>query len=99
VDGDGGDDLLLCDDRRHQLTAMLRQPTAAGGAAKLERSVTWKVFDDRKYPYDGGESQEMVTEPRWVAGLDADGDGEHDLALVSQDRLLLYLGKDAEEKP
>jgi hypothetical protein len=99
VDGDGGDDLLLCDDRRHQLTAMLRQPSAAGGAAKLERSVTWKVFDDRKYPYDGGESQEMVTEPRWVAGLDADGDGVHDLALVSQDRLLLYLGKDAEEKP
>lgn len=94
VDGDGGDDLLLCDDRRHQLTAMLRQPSASAGAAKLERSVTWKVFDDRKYPYDGGESQEMVTEPRWVAGLDADGDGVHDLAIVSQDRLLIYLGRD-----
>lgn len=96
VDGDGGDDLLLCDDRRHQLTAMLRKPVPQG-AARLERSVTWKVFDDRKYPYDGGESQEMVTEPRWVAGLDADADGAHDLALVSQDRLLLYLGRDAVE--
>jgi len=98
VDGDGGDDLLLCDDRRHQLTAMLRRPAALEGAAKLERSVTWRVFDDRKYPYDGGESQEMVAEPRWVAGLDADGDGARDLALVSQDRLLLYLGRDAMDR-
>jgi hypothetical protein len=95
VDGDGGDDLLLCDDRRHQLTAMLRQPSASAGAAKLERSVTWKVFDDRKYPYDGGDSRELVSEPRWVAGLDADGDGVHDLAVVSQDRLIIYLGRDA----
>ena len=100
LDGDGGDDLLLCDDRRHQLTALMRQPAGAGAAAKLERSVSWKVFDDRKYPYDGGESQEMVSEPRWVAGLDADADGVHDLALVSQDRLLIYVGRDpGEESP
>jgi hypothetical protein len=57
--------------------------------------VTWKVFDDRKYPYDGGDSRELVSEPRWVAGLDADGDGVHDLAVVSQDRLIVYLGRDA----
>jgi hypothetical protein len=95
VDGDGGDDLLLCDDRRHQLTALLRRPAGSSSPAKLERSVTWKVFDDRKYPYDGGDSRELVSEPRWVAGLDADGDGVHDLAVVSQDRLIVYLGRDA----
>jgi hypothetical protein len=36
-----------------------------------------------------------VSEPRWVAGLEADGDGVHDLAVVSQDRLIIYLGRDA----
>ncbi len=94
IDGDGGDDLLLCDDRRHQLTAMLRKPSDEGKAASLERSVTWRVFDDRKYPYDGGDSSEMVSEPRRGIGLDADGDGVRDLVLVSQDRLVIYMGRD-----
>ena len=88
LDGDGGDDVALCDDRRHELTALLRGPEG------LRRSVTWKVFEDRKYPYDGGESRDLEAEPRRIAGLDADGDGVRDLVLVSQDRLLVYLGKD-----
>jgi len=88
IDGDGGDDVALCDDRRHELTALVR------GAEGLRRSVTWKVFEDRKYPYDGGESRDLEAEPRRIAGLDADGDGARDLVLVSQDRLLIYLGKD-----
>lgn len=88
LDGDGNEDALLCDDRKHQLTALLR--TAEG----LQRSVTWTVFEDRKYPYDGGESKDLVAEPRRVAGLDADGDRKRDLVMVSQDRLVVYLGKD-----
>jgi hypothetical protein len=95
IDGDGGEDVLLCDDRRHQLTAMLRKPAADGGPARLERSVTWKVFEDRKYPYDGGDSKNLVSEPVAVAGLDADADGARDLAIVSQDRLIIYLGGDS----
>ncbi|MFM9010574.1 MAG: FG-GAP repeat domain-containing protein [Planctomycetota bacterium] len=97
LDGDGGDDVTLCDDRKHQLTAMLRRPEG------LQRSVTWKVFEDRKYPYDGGESKDMVPEPRRIAGLDADGDGGRDLAMASQDRLVIYLaedgGQESEAKP
>jgi hypothetical protein len=54
------------------------------------------VFEDRKYPYDGGESRDMVAEPRRLAALDADGDGVRDLAMVSQDRLVVYLGRDGE---
>ena len=88
LDGDGIDDVVLCDDRRHELTALVR--TEAG----LERSVSWRVFDDRKYPYDGGESKDLVSEPRLVVALDADGDDARDLVLVSQDRLLIYLGRD-----
>jgi hypothetical protein len=94
IDGDGGQDLLLCDDRRHQLTAVLRRPAAEGAAADLERSVTWQVFEDRKYPYDGGDSRELVPEPRQVAGFNADGDDARDLAVISQDRLVIYLGRD-----
>jgi hypothetical protein len=88
LDGDASEDVALCDDRKHQLTAMLRGPES------LRRSVTWKVFEDRKYPYDGGESKDLVPEPRRIAGLDADGDGRRDLAMVSQDRLVIYLGND-----
>ena len=98
VDGDGGQDVLLCDDRRHQLTAVLRRTPTDGGPAKLERSVTWKVFEDRKYPYDGGDSQDLVAEPATVVGLDADADGARDLAIVSQDRLVIYLGREQEEQ-
>jgi hypothetical protein len=90
MDGDGNDDVALCDDRKHQLTALVRTP------AGLDRSVSWKVFDDRKYPYDGGESKDLTSEPRIIAGLDADGDEARDLVLVSQDRLLIYLGNDPE---
>ncbi|MFM7108329.1 MAG: hypothetical protein ACKOZU_06965 [Planctomycetaceae bacterium] len=88
LDGDGADDAALCDDRRHELTALLR--TGEG----LQRSVGWRVFDDRKYPYDGGDSKDLVPEPRRIAGLDADGDRARDLAMVSQDRLVIYLGRD-----
>ncbi|MFM7244366.1 MAG: FG-GAP repeat domain-containing protein [Planctomycetaceae bacterium] len=91
VDGDRSDDITLCDDRKHQLTALLRRPEG------LQRSVTWKVFEDRKYPYDGGESKDMVPEPRRIAGLDADADGDRDLAMISQDRLVVYLS--AEDRP
>jgi hypothetical protein len=39
----------------------------------------------------------MVPEPRRIAGLDADGDGGRDLAMISQDRLVIYLS--AEDRP
>jgi hypothetical protein len=88
LDGDGSQDVALCDDRKHQLTALLRTPDA------LQRSVSWKVFEDRKYPYDGGESKDLVAEPRRIAGFNADGDAARDLVMISQDRLVVYLGKD-----
>ena len=89
IDGDGADDAALCDDRKHELTALLRTPEG------LQRSVSWRVFDDRKYPYGGGDSKDLVAEPRRIAGMNADGDGAHDLAMISQDRLVIYLGRDA----
>jgi hypothetical protein len=40
-----------------------------------------------------------VAEPRRLAGLDADGDGARDLAMICQDRLVIYLGRDAGAPP
>ncbi len=94
LDGDGNEDVALCDDRKHQLTALLRAADMT-----LQRSVTWKVFEDRKYPYDGGDSKDLVAEPRRIAGLNADGDAARDLVMVSQDRLVIYLGQDPLASP
>lgn len=91
LNGDGTDEALLCDDRRHTLSALER----VGG--ELRPLVSWQVFEDQTYPYGGGESGEAtVAEPRVVVGFDADGDDHRDLALLSQDRLLIYLGREVQ---
>ncbi|MEM9914384.1 MAG: VCBS repeat-containing protein [Planctomycetota bacterium] len=88
VDGDGRDDALLADDIRHQLTAM-----TLGDDGQLEPLLSWPVFEDIAYPYGGG-GDNQVREPRSVVALDLDGDGGQDLALLSHDRLLIYLARE-----
>jgi len=93
VDGDGADEVIISDDKRHQITA-LRQ-TDDG----LKPMISWPVYEDSAYPYGQSEEQ-TVTEPRAVLGLDLDGDGRQDLAMLCHDRLLIYLGRtDAKEAP
>jgi hypothetical protein len=86
--GDGVDEVVLTDDRRHQLTALVREKDS------LKSNMTWQVFEDQKYPYGDGGERGLVPEPRRLVGLNADGDEVRDLALISQDRLILYIGKD-----
>jgi hypothetical protein len=87
VTGDGQDEIILTDDRRHQLTVLERTDK------ELKSLLSWQVFEDVSYPY-GGQGDSLVTEPRAVLGLDADGDGLQDLVLLSQDRLLIYMAND-----
>jgi hypothetical protein len=87
--GDGQDDVIFSDDRRHQLTLLTR------GEKKLEPLLSWPVFEDQAYPYGDNGRGGQVAEPRTVVALDADGDGRRDLAMLCQDRLLIYLAKDA----
>lgn len=87
VTGDGQDDVVLCDDLKHQLTVLGR------GEKGLEPLLSWTVFEDRTYPY-GGQQGAQTAEPRAIAGFDADGDSHQDLALLCQDRLLIYLAKE-----
>jgi hypothetical protein len=89
VDGDGVADALLCDDRRHQLTLLTRQPDGS-----FKALLSWPVFENKAYPYGGpGGDGRSESEPRAVAGLDFDGDGRRDLALLCHDRLLIYLAR------
>lgn len=87
VTGDGIDDVVISDDHRHQLTVLAR--TEEG----LKPLLSWPVFEDKTYPYGGVEGS-LVPEPRVVLGLNADGDGHRDLALLCHDRLLLYLARE-----
>jgi hypothetical protein len=85
--GDGIAEVVLCDDRRHQLTVLERTET------KLEPRLSWPVFEDQTYPY-GGTQHNLVSEPRLIVGLNADGDGQQDAALLCHDRLLFYMARE-----
>ncbi|MAE67162.1 MAG: hypothetical protein CMJ18_23115, partial [Phycisphaeraceae bacterium] len=84
--GNGRDEVLLYDHRRHHLTVL--RATADG----LKPAISWPVFEDRKYPY-GGDEAPVIAEPRVVLALDIDGDARQDLALACHDRLVIYLGQ------
>ncbi len=90
VTGDGADELLLADDKRHELTLLDED------GEELVPRLSWVVFEDRAYPY-GYSSETTVSEPRVVVGCDLDGDDHRDLAMLCHDRLLIYLGR--EETP
>lgn len=85
--GDGIAEVVLCDDRRHQLTVLQRTET------KLEPRLSWPVFEDQTYPY-GGTQHNLVAEPRLIVGLIADGDNRQDAALLCHDRLLFYMARE-----
>ena len=85
--GDGVDEVILCDDKRHQLTVLERTET------KLEPRLSWPVFEDQTYPYSHGQHS-LVAEPRVIVGLNADGDGHQDAALLCHDRLLFYMARE-----
>jgi len=87
VDGDGKDELLLFDDEEHRIMVF------GDRDGKLEPQIAWQVFDDKSYPYGDGHGGTSA-EPRAVLGLDLDGDGHQDLALLCQDRLLIYLARE-----
>lgn len=84
---DGREDLLLCDDDKHKLsTTLLSDGT-------IEVDATWPVFEDMSYPYSDYE-ENLIQEPRSACGLDMDGDGHPELALLCHDRLIIYLGRE-----
>lgn len=90
IDGDGHEELLLFDDMDHRITAL------ADVEGALKPKLAWPVFDDKVYPY-GDDYESLVHEPRAALALDVDGDHHQDLALLSHDRLLIYLAREEEK--
>ncbi|HBE67729.1 MAG TPA: hypothetical protein DDW52_06225 [Planctomycetaceae bacterium] len=86
---DGREDLLLCDDDKHKLS------TTVLSGSTIEVDATWPVFEDMSYPYSDYE-ENLIQEPRSACGLDMDGDGHPELALLCHDRLIIYLGRETE---
>lgn len=88
ITGDGREEIIVTDDARHQLTVLARKSEA------FEPLISWPVYEDRAYPYGGGGSRQTESEPRSLVGLDIDGDGRQDLAMLCHDRLLIYLARE-----
>jgi hypothetical protein len=89
--GDGRQEVIFSDDRRHHLTALTL------GEEGLSPLISWQVFEDRSYPYGVSEGRNTtVEEPRALVGMDINGDGRQDLAMLSHDRLVIYLARENE---
>lgn len=88
VDGNGIDEAAAVDYRNHTVTIYQQNDNT------FTEMISWKVFDDEKYPY-GEQSSNVNTNPYQMFALDFDGDQKQDLVLASHDRLVIYL---AEEK-
>ncbi len=87
IDRDGYDDLVLYDQLQHRLTVLGEQK------GTLLPKIAWPVFDDKVYPYSN-KSDNLVKEPRAVLAADFDGDSLQDLAILSHDRLVIYLAQE-----
>lgn len=92
--GDGQHEALLLDDQTHELTALGR---GADDQDLYTPIVSWQVYENQAYPYGGGASNETEKQPRAITALDLDGDGVRDLAMLTQDRLVIYLAQEVQE--
>ncbi len=59
-----------------------------------QEAISWKVFDDGKYPYGQDASNRNTMNPYRMLAFDIDGDAFQDLVLASHDRILIYLSKE-----
>ena len=88
VTGNGQNDILVIDYPHKRLTLISKNNE------KYEQILSWEVFDDKKYPYsDGKSNQNSGTEPREILAGDFDKDGFRDLVMMCHDRIIYYLAK------
>ncbi|MEM9157749.1 MAG: hypothetical protein AAGB46_01775 [Verrucomicrobiota bacterium] len=91
IDGDGIDEVAAVDYGRHEITIY------RGSEENLKEVISWKVYDDGKYPYGQDNRQQNNSNPYRMLSFDLDGDEEQDLVLACHDRILIYLAKEAKD--
>ncbi len=91
IDGDEVDELATVDYGRRDIIVYGESEEG------YEEIISWKVYDDGKYPYGQEANNRSAANPYRMLSMDIDGDSFQDLVLASHDRILIYLSKDEEE--
>lgn len=90
IDGDGIDEIAAADYAQRNIIVYRDVGEA------FEEVISWKVFDDAKYPYGADPAGASSANPYRMLSFDIDGDSAQDLVLASHDRILIYLAKDSQ---
>lgn len=90
VNGDGIDELATVD---YGSKNIVIYEESNGGYEEL---ISWKVYDDGKYPYGQNPGQRANINPYRMLSMDIDGDSQQDLILASHDRIIIYLAKESD---
>lgn len=88
IDGDGIDEIATVDYGQRDI--MVYGESGDG----YEEVISWKVYDDGKYPYGQDATARNNVNPYRMLSMDLDGDSIQDLVLASHDRILIYLARD-----
>ncbi|EDY80446.1 FG-GAP repeat domain protein [Verrucomicrobiia bacterium DG1235] len=90
IDGDGIDEIATVDYGQRDIIVY------GESGDGYEEVISWKVYDDGKYPYGQDMSGRTSVNPYRMLSVDLDGDAIQDLVLASHDRILIYLARDPE---
>lgn len=88
VQGDGWDEIAAVDYSERDIFVY------GVDGDQLKEVISWKVFDDGKYPYGQDSNVSSNANPYRIVDLDFDGDSRQDLVLASHDRIVIYLAKE-----
>lgn len=88
IDGDGSDEIATVDYGQRNIIVY------GEGADGYEEVISWRFFDDGKYPYGQDTNNRAAVNPYRMLAFDIDGDSFQDLVLASHDRILVYLSKE-----
>ncbi|MDD7986705.1 hypothetical protein PQO01_17285 [Lentisphaera marina] len=94
VTGNKRNDLLVMDYPNRRLSLL-----EIDDEYQATKTLSWTVFDDKKYPYGGGrKSKDDNSQPQEVISADFDQDGKQDLVMMCHDRIIFYLGDKEDSK-
>ncbi len=88
IDGDGIDEIATVDYGQRDIIVY------GESGDGYEEVISWKVYDDGKYPYGQDTGARNSVNPYRMIATDLDGDSIQDLVLASHDRILIYLARD-----